>query len=454
MCIRDRKKQFVLLEVARKEWSDKMDHEARAPFLEQYVELCEKQDVEVVWEEEKVKEEKKPKGEKRSRKEPKEPKAKAAKGPDGKKIKVPRPLSGYMTFAAEFRTTYVKATEDEKITEVMKAAGAAWKLLTDDQKEEYKQKGVEIFNEKQADKLAEEEEEKAKSSEDEDEEVPLESEGEQSEAEDEEEAMEEEDEVSPTSPSKRKAAEEEAPAKKKAKKSVEEITGAAAEEALEKKLAKDAAKQAADEVKKAKAAQAAEAKAAKAAEAEAKKAEKAAAKEEAERLNPKKPKTAFFFFLEVFRPEYKEQHSDASVSGVAAAGKAAWEALEEADKQKYIDQNAAATQLYQERCAALGIEAKVKELKPKKPKAPSAFELYASEKEDLAKRRYKVDGEALEAKLVLMWKHSSKSEKDMYKDKARLNKQAMNATAEPVAEEAQTTEPVAEEAPTKAEEEA
>merc|ERR1719201_1033948 len=166
--------------------------------------------------------------------------------------------------------------------------------------------------------------------------------------------------------------------------------------------------------KEAKAAEKAAEKEAKKAEREAKAAAKKAEKEEHEKTNPKKPKSAYLFFLDDFRGDFKAENPEAGVTDVAKAGGVVWKELEPEKRKKYDDMHEEAMAKYSERCGELGIEVKVKA--PPKPKAPSAFELYAHEKEDLCKRRYKLSEYAedfqaqLESKLVFMWKNQAKAE--------------------------------------------
>ena len=182
-----------------------------------------------------------------------------------------------------------------------------------------------------------------------------------------------------------------------------------------------------------------------------------------EKLNPKKPQSAYFLFLAAFRPLFAAENPESKgVTEVTKAAGEKWGEMTDEDKAPYHTQHEEATTKYKERCAELGIEVKVKAPpKPKKARVPTAFELYTQAKEDLARRRFPgVEGDALDAKLAGMWKLASKSEKTCYADKvkaikAKAEAAALEPEAEPAAEEAaEAAEEPAQEAAEEVQEEA
>jgi len=449
-------KQNVLLNVARQMWDKEMDAESKVEFNSEFVRLCTEQEKEIIWEsdEEAAPKQTKKRGrpsaggakvekkEKRKKGEPREPKAQG----------------GWMTFLAEYRPIFKAENPDVKgVTECTKAAGVIWKTKTAEEKEEYKQKGIKIFEEKQNGETEDKSEDKEQS----DEEMSEESEEENVEAE-EGAACEEEgksrkrkaEKVEET-PEEIATREEEAAAKKATKEErrakMEHRKAEKEQKELEKELAsakKEEEKEAKAEIKKAEK----EAKAANAAEEKLKKSQE---KEEHEKLNPKKPQTAYFMFLAEFRPKYAAENPESKgVTEVSKAAGEAWGKLSDEEKVPYHAQHEEATTKYKERCAELGIEVKSKAPpKPKKARVPTAFELYVQAKEDLARRRFPgVEGDAFDAKLVGMWKLASKSEKTCYADKvkaikAKAEAAALAPEAEPAAgEEAEAAEDKKEEA--------
>jgi len=260
------------------------------------------------------------------------------------------------------------------------------------------------------------------------------------------------------------AVREEEAAAKKAKKEerrakMEQRKAEKEQKELEKELAatqKQEDKEAKAAVKKAEK----EAKAAKAAEEKLKKAQE---KEEHEKLNPKKPLSAYFLFMADFRPKFAAENPESK--GIAECSKAAgekWGTMDAEAKAPYYAQHDEASTKYKERCAELGIEVKAKAPpKPKKARVPTAFEMYTEAKEDLARRRFPgVEGDAFDAKLAGMWKLASKSEKTCYADKvkaikAKAEAAALEPEAEPAAEEAaEAAEEPAQEAAEEVQEEA
>eukprot|EP00658_Telonema_sp_P-2_P044109 TRINITY_DN3197_c0_g1_i2.p1 TRINITY_DN3197_c0_g1~~TRINITY_DN3197_c0_g1_i2.p1 ORF type:complete len:481 (+),score=235.00 TRINITY_DN3197_c0_g1_i2:17-1459(+) len=343
-----KKKYPVLLGLARTEWDKSLPEEEKMGFNDQFVKMCEAQNVEVVWDQ--AGKESAPKKESKKR-------VRESKSDDGekpKKEKAKRPLSGYFVFMEGFRTTYVPVPGENKLTGVTKAAGAAWKLLSTKQKNKYKEIGIRRFNG---------EDENVVTSDEEKEEHGGESESEEEETEFDIKKTNKDGEQECT-PGKRKAEDAEgaveASDSKKPKMDGEQLAAAAAAKALEKKKKKEqraAEKQAKDTEKKAKdaektaereakAAEKKEQAAAKAAEKAAEKDAKAAEKAEKERLNPKKPKAAFYLFLSDFRTEFKEANPDAEAADVATAGKDRWAEMEAEAKKKYEDQHNEAVALY------------------------------------------------------------------------------------------------------------
>jgi hypothetical protein len=129
-------KQNVLIGLARQMWDNDMGPQNKVEYNSKFVEMCEAQKLDFVWEQDEADESKKRKKGDSS-----------GDGKDGKKKKgAPKPLSGWMTFLAEFRLTNTGGS----IGETTKAAGPVWKTKTKEEKQEYTRKGIEIFEAQQA----------------------------------------------------------------------------------------------------------------------------------------------------------------------------------------------------------------------------------------------------------------------------------------------------------------
>jgi len=71
------------------------------------------------------------------------------------------------------------------------------------------------------------------------------------------------------------------------------------------------------------------------------------AKKEKDPNAPKRPLSAYFFFMEDKRPEFKKENPDASFGELGKLMGAEWQELKASEKKKYEDQNAKAKVEYE-----------------------------------------------------------------------------------------------------------
>merc|ERR1711998_476339 len=79
---------------------------------------------------------------------------------------------------------------------------------------------------------------------------------------------------------------------------------------------------------------------------------------DAEENKPKKPLSAFFFFMNERRAKFKEDNPDMSMCQISKGLTEVWKALTEDEKKKYDDMNAKDKERYEKEMEAAGIKSK------------------------------------------------------------------------------------------------
>ena len=146
---------------------------------------------------------------------------------------------------------------------------------------------------------------------------------------------------------------------------------------------------------------------------------------------PKRARTAFNFFLDDFRNEYKKDHPEAKgVVGVTKAGSERWKQMTPEAKQPFEDQAATARDVYtkaKEQYEARGGSARFK-LQKGPPRPPTAYFMFLSAfRQEYKLRNPEVKGiKDMSREAGEKWRGMDQDAKRPFEDKAKRAKDEYN----------------------------
>lgn len=163
-------------------------------------------------------------------------------------------------------------------------------------------------------------------------------------------------------------------------------------------------------------------------------------KKERDPSAPKRARTAFNFFLDEFRVEYKKTNPEAKgVVEVTQSGSAKWKVMSPKEKEPFETKALQARAKYQkdkEEYERAGGQAKFK-LRQAPPRPPTAYFMFLGQfRKEFKLKNPEVKGiKDMSKEAGAKWRDMDKSEKEPYEEKAKAAKQEYNRLKEMTPEE-------------------